>query len=200
MVNVTDEPRLEATAPSWRSRSRFWLGMGGLAVALLLVQLLRPQQVVQPLVTRVRDAGGLGPLLLGLAYLPAALTGVPLALLTASAGWLFGPVTGFLLALPACTAGSCLAFVVGRRLSGDPLLLARGAGRIAGAARALGTRHGFRAILLLRLLPFTPFSVLNFAIGATPISLRSYALATLLGSIPTCLAFAWAGAWLGGVR
>jgi uncharacterized membrane protein YdjX (TVP38/TMEM64 family) len=200
MLNLSVEPRLEVASSGSHGRARYWLGMGGLAAALLLLQLLGPQQLMRPLVVLVPQLGGVGPALLGLAYLPAALTGIPLALLTVTGGWFFGPVTGFLVALPACTAGSCLAFAVGRRLSGDPLFLARGEGRIARAARGLGTRHGFWAMVLLRLVPFTPFSVLNFAFGATPISLRSYALATLVGSLPACLVLSWAGARLSTMR
>lgn len=187
---------LAGVAPSTpRGRVRFWLGMGGLAAALVVVQALRPQQVLEPLVEQARGAGWLGPALLGLLYLPAALTGIPLGLLTFAAGWIFGPVIGFVLGLPACTAGSCAAFAVGRTLAGDPRFLARGEGAIARAARGLGTTRGFWAMVLLRLVPFAPFSVLNFAFGATPISPRTYALATLLGSVPACLALALAGAW-----
>ena len=183
-----------------RGRSRFWLGMGALAALLLVVQLLHPQHVLRPLVEQTRDAGWLGPALLGVLYLPAALTGIPLALLTFTAGWFYGPVTGPLVAVPACTAASWVAFAVGRMLSGDPLFLARGTGRIARAARGLGTRRGFWALVLLRLVPVTPFSVLNFAFGATPLSHRTFVLATLVGSIPACLGFSFAGAWLSGLR
>ncbi len=190
----------ELGSATWRGRVRFWLGVGALAAALLVVQLLNPQHVLRPLVERTRDAGWLGPALLGVLYLPAALTGIPLALLTITGGWFFGPMTGFLVAVPACTAGSWVAFAVGRALSGDPLFLARGKGSIAQVARGLGTRQGFWAMVLLRLLPVLPFSVLNFAFGATPISSGTFALATLIGSIPACLIFSLAGAWLSGMR
>lgn len=183
-----------------RGRARFWLGMGGLTAALLLVQVFHPQQLLRPLVEHTRDAGWLGPALLGGLYVPAALAGVPLALLTITAGWFFGPVTGFVVAVPACTAGSLAAFAVGRALSGDPSFLARGSGRIARAARGLGTSQGFWAMVLLRLVPAMPFSVFNFAFGATPISPATYALATAAGSIPVCLALSYAGAWLSGLR
>lgn len=187
-----------APAPP-RGRARFWLGMGALVAALLVVQLLHPQQILRPLVERTQDAGWLGPALLGALYLPAALVGLPLSLLTFTAGWFFGPVTGLLVAVPACTTGSCLAFAVGRSLAGDPQFLARGKGTLAETARRLGTRHGFWATVILRLVPLAPFSVLNFAFGATPISPGTFALATLVGSIPACLGFAYAGARLGGM-
>lgn len=200
MLSIPSETTPDVAPPSASGRARFWLGVSGLGAGLLLVQLLHPQHVLRPLVEHTREAGALGPALLGVLYLPAALTGVPLALLTFTAGWLFGPTIGFLLAVPACTAGSCAAFAVGRTLAGDPRFLARGSGGIARVARQLGTKQGFWAMVLLRLVPFTPFSVLNFAFGATPISPGTYALATFVGSIPACLASSYAGAWLSGLR
>jgi uncharacterized membrane protein YdjX (TVP38/TMEM64 family) len=122
------------------------------------------------------------------------------AVLTFTAGWLFGPVLASLMAVPACTVSACAAFAVGRIMAGDPRFLARGEGRIARLARALETRRGFWTVVVLRLSPVTPFAVLNFAFGATPIPLSTYALATLLGSIPATLGFAIAGSLLGGPR
>ncbi len=170
--------------------------MGGLAAALVALQLVNPQAALRPLVERTQHAGWMGPLLLGALYVPAMLVGIPATLLSLTAGWLFGTLIAFLVAVPASTVGACATFAVGRLLSGDPQFLARGRGDIAEVARGLGTRKGFWTVLVLRLAPVTPFSVLNFAFGATPISLRAYALATLIGSIPASLGLAYAGAWL----
>ncbi|HET6437424.1 MAG TPA: VTT domain-containing protein [Anaeromyxobacter sp.] len=183
-----------------RGRARFWLGLGTLLAVLMGFQLLGPQELLYPLVEGTRGAGWPGAALLGLLYVPAALLGVPLALLTFTAGWFFGPAIGAMVAVPACTAASCAAFAVGRAMSGDPLFLARGRGKLAAVARATTTVKGFWAIVLLRLLPVAPFSLLNFAFGATPISPATYALATLIGCVPACLGFSYAGAWASGMR
>jgi uncharacterized membrane protein YdjX (TVP38/TMEM64 family) len=180
------------------ARARFWVGLLVLALLLAAVQLLHPQALFPGVAARVREAGWVGLLLIGLLYVPAALTAVPVAILTFTAGWLFGPAVAFLVAVPACTASACAAFGVGRIMAGDPRFLARGGGRIARLARALESRRGFWTVVLLRLSPVTPFALLNFAFGATPVRLSTYALATLVGSIPACLGFAIAGAVLGG--
>jgi uncharacterized membrane protein YdjX (TVP38/TMEM64 family) len=179
-------------------RARFWRGLLVLALLLAAVQLLHPHALLPRLIDRVRDAGWVGLLSIGLLYVPAALMALPLAILTFTAGWLFGPVAAFLVAIPACTVSACAAFTVGRVMAGDPQFLARGDGRIARVARALETRRGFWTVVLLRLSPVTPFGLLNFAFGATPIRLSTYALATLVGSLPANLGFAIAGAVLGG--
>jgi len=186
---------------STRSRRRFWLRLLALALVLAAVQLLHPRHLLGELVERAREAGLLGLFVLGVLYLPAALLGVPMAVLTFTGGVVFGPVPAFLVAVPGCAVGSCAAFMVGRVMAGDPEFLARGSGRVARFARSLeGRRRGFWTVVLLRLSPVTPFAVLNFAFGATPMSLRIYALATLLGSIPASLGFAIAGALVGPQR
>jgi uncharacterized membrane protein YdjX (TVP38/TMEM64 family) len=99
-------------------------------------------------------------------------------------------------AIPANTLAACLAFLLGRALvRRDPGVLARGQGRVARAARALG-QGGFRLVLLLRLSWVAPFGLLNYAFGASSCRLRDFALATLLGTSPIILAYAWAGALL----
>lgn len=186
--------------PAPGARARFWLGLLVLAVLLAVFHLLFPHDVLLELEGRVREAGWPGLLLLALLYVPAALAGIPVAVLTFSAGWLFGPAAAFLMAVPSCTVSACAAFGVGRLLAGDPKYLARGEGRIAHLARSLGTRRGFWTVVVLRLSPVTPFALLNFAFGATPMRLSAYALGTLVGSIPATLGFAIAGALLGGRR
>ncbi|HET6436676.1 MAG TPA: VTT domain-containing protein [Anaeromyxobacter sp.] len=183
---------------SSRSRRRFWLRLLALAVLLAVAQLLHPQQILGHAVEQAREAGWAGRVVFGALYVPAALLGVPMAVLTFTGGVIFGPLAAFLLAMPGCTVGSCAAFLVGRVTAGDPGLLARGEGRVARFARRLEERRGgFSTVVLLRLAPVTPFAVLNFAFGATPMSLSTYALATLVGSVPANLGFALAGAFLG---
>ena len=80
-------------------------------------------------------------------------------------------------------------------LAADPSALARGEGRLARWSRAIG-RGGLRLVLLLRLAPVVPFSLLNFAFGATPTRLSHFALGSLLGTIPSQLGYACLGAIL----
>ncbi len=194
----SDDRSLAMARAAPGTRGRFWWGLLLLALLLAAVQVLHPHDFLPDLAERVRDTGWIGLVVLGALYVPAALTAVPLAVLTFTAGWLFGPVVAFLVAVPAGTLGACAAFGAGRLMAGDPRFLARGEGRLARLARALETRRGFWAVVLLRLPPITPFALLNFAFGATPIRLSTYALATLLGSMPATLGFAIAGAMLGG--
>ena len=54
-------------------------------------------------------------------------------------------------------------------------------------------KQGLSCVLLIRFSPVSPFNVVNFALGLTPVSARSYALGTLIGIIPGTMAYTWLG-------
>jgi uncharacterized membrane protein YdjX (TVP38/TMEM64 family) len=185
-------------APSRAALVRLLCGLAAVLGVVVAARLLGADAALAALAARARGLGAVGLLLHGLAYVPAALLGLPLVPLTMAGGLAWGPLAGAAVAVPATALSSCAAFLLGRRLlARDPEALARGEGRIARVARSLGGT-GFRTVLLLRLLPVTPFGVLNYALGATPCRLGDFALATLLGTVPSALVYAAAGALLGG--
>lgn len=55
--------------------------------------------------------------------------------------------------------------------------------RVAHLSRRIAQR-GFWAILIVRLLPIAPFSMVNLVAGATSLSLRDFLLGTALGMSP----------------
>lgn len=57
-------------------------------------------------------------------------------------------------------------------------------------------RHGFYAVLVTRLIPVFPSSVVNTAGAVTGISKLQFVLATLIGKLPTMVVFTVAGAQL----
>lgn len=146
----------------------------------------------------VRDAGLAGVLLFAAAYVIATLLLVPGAALTAAAGALYGVVGGAALVAPLATGAATLAFLASRavgrrwrpRFADDPRTR-----RIQGAVQA----RGFRLVLLLRLSPIVPFNLLNYALGATRIDLRSYVAASFVGMLPGTLLYVYLGAAAGDV-
>lgn len=112
----------------------------------------------------------------------ATVVPIPRTAFTLAAGLLFGPVLGVLIAVSASTASAVVA-----------LLLVRAAGwRLNRLNRhraiyRLDERlrdRGWQAILSLRLIPAVPFSVLNYAAGASAVRLQHFTLATLVGVLP----------------
>jgi len=196
MMRAVDPDPISTRRPGLEQAARRRLLVGALVLVAVVVaaRLAGLERWVAPAVAWLRGLGLAGAALLAIAYLPVALAGLPMALLGMAAGAVFGVAAGAAIAIPANAAAACLPFLVGRLLVGrDPSLLARGEGRVARAARALG-RGGFRLVLLLRLSWVAPFGLLNYAFGASPCRLRDFLLGTLLGSAPISVGYAWAGA------
>ncbi len=114
------------------------------------------------------------------------------------AGALYGTWWGSLIVFVGASLGAEAAFLLGRhwlsdwsrqRLAGFPKLLA--------IERAV-SREGFKLVLLTRLSPAFPFSLLNLAYGLSEVSLRDYNLG-LIGIIPGTILFCALGALAGDV-
>ena len=112
------------------------------------------------------------------------------------AGALYGPWLGSLIVFAGATLGAEAAFLLGRhwlrgwaqqRLSRFPKLL---------AIEKAVSREGFRLVLLTRLSPAFPFSLLNLAYGLSEVSLRDYNFG-LIGIIPGTILFCALGALAG---
>lgn len=144
-------------------------------------------------VDSIRGAGALGVATFAVAYVAAALLLLPGSVLTAGAGFAYGPLLGVLLVSPVSVVAATVAFVLGRTV-------ARGwiARRIAGSPRfaaideAVG-ESGFKVVLLLRLSPLLPFSVLNYALGLTRVSLRDFVAGSALGMLPGTVLYVYLG-------
>ena len=115
----------------------------------------------------------------------------PGPLLAGAAGLLFGTAVGTPVAIAAATLGATLAFSLGRWWAHDSVeAVARG--RLA-ALRAWIGRRGFYAVLYARLAPGIPYSLVNYAAGLSPVALRAFALATMIGCAPRAFAYAALG-------
>lgn len=110
-------------------------------------------------------------------------------------GFLLGPWIGAAAAVVGATGGALLTYFAARFAGGG--LLAR-EGRIARLAEGFGA-NAFAYVLTLRLIPLSPFGLVNVAAGLARAPIRAYAAATVLGSIPICLIYSHLGAGLGEV-
>lgn len=112
------------------------------------------------------------------------------------AGALYGTWLGSLIVFAGATLGAEAAFLLGRhwlrgwaqqRLSHFPKMQ---------AIEKAVSREGFRLVLLTRLSPAFPFSLLNLAYGLSEVRLRDYNLG-LIGIIPGTILFCALGALAG---
>jgi uncharacterized membrane protein YdjX (TVP38/TMEM64 family) len=132
--------------------------------------------------------GSIAPAIYVAAYVAAGLAFVPGVVLTLLGGLIFGPWRGLVYASLGSTLGACVAFLIARYTARD-MVEVWVAGR-PGLRRldSAVTRHGFRVVMLTRLVPMLPFGVLNYAYGVTGIGFGVYAVTSWACMLPATAA------------
>lgn len=163
------------------SRTRILLTTLGVAAVVALVLL-----VPLPTAVQLRDwatsVGPWFPLAFLAAHIVVTVLPFPRTAFTLAAGLLFGPVLGVLIAVTASTASALLALFAVRALGWQLSNLVSHPAIESVDARLRA--RGWAAVLSLRLIPVVPFSVLNYAAGASSVRVLPYLFATLAGLLP----------------
>jgi uncharacterized membrane protein YdjX (TVP38/TMEM64 family) len=195
------------TGETWPAALRRWLpvAMLGAAVALFFALGLGRYLTFEALAANraalsawVARLGPAAPVVYSLLYGAITALSVPgAALLTMTGGFLFGTVPGALAALVGATSGATIVFLVARSSFGT--LLERRAG-----PRLRKLEAGFRAnavsyLLVLRLVPLFPFSLVNIVAGLFGMQLATFVICSVVGMAPATFIFASLGAGLGAV-
>jgi uncharacterized membrane protein YdjX (TVP38/TMEM64 family) len=130
----------------------------------------------------------------GIYALAVALSLPGAALLTVSAGVIFGGLAGGLASLIGATAGATAIFLIARSALGGWLV--RRAGGHTEKLAAGFCADAFNYLLFLRLVPLFPFWLVNLVPALCGVRLATFVGATVLGIIPATFAFAFFGAGL----
>lgn len=152
------------------------------AVALVAVVLVVPLPTAVQLRDWAASVGTWFPLAFLGAHVVVTVLPFPRTAFTLAAGLLFGPLLGVALAVTASTLSAVIALLLVRAL-GWQLSTLVSHPRLDALDTRLSTR-GWPAVLSLRLIPAVPFSVLNYAVGASSVGVVPYFLATLVGLLP----------------
>lgn len=164
-----------------------------LAVPLAATQLPPVRAALLSLVDTMRAGGPAGVLLYFGAYAFGALFASPIALFSGMAGYVYGPVRGFLAASPANMLAATTAFLVGRFVLHDRVeRWTRDNQRWGAIQRAVGA-HPFKIAILLRLTVLVPQNFLNYGLALTRVRTTSFMLATWLGLLPVTFFQAYLG-------
>ena len=114
------------------------------------------------------------------------------------AGALYGTWWGSLIVFFGACLGAEAAFLLGRTwLRGWAMRRLEAFPKLQAVEQAV-SREGLKLVLLTRLSPAFPFSLLNLAYGLSEVSLRDYTLG-LIGIIPGTILFCGLGALAGDV-
>lgn len=166
------------------------IGIGLLAVALALLAIAwrwTPLREWINLASLISMAEGLDelpftPLAVVASYVLAGLLMVPVTLLIAVTGIVFGPIAGSGYALAGTLLSAAVSYAIGAWLGRDTVRRLLGP-RINRLSRRIAKR-GILAMMVIRVLPVAPFTVVNIVAGASHIRFRDYLLGTLFGILP----------------
>jgi uncharacterized membrane protein YdjX (TVP38/TMEM64 family) len=116
------------------------------------------------------------------AYVVGGVLIVPVTALIAVTGIVFGPMLGVAYAIAGTLASAAATYGLGRWLGRDTVRRFAG-DQINRVSRRIAQR-GVLAIVIVRVVPVAPFSVINIIAGASHIRWRDFMLGTALGMTP----------------
>jgi uncharacterized membrane protein YdjX (TVP38/TMEM64 family) len=151
-------------------------------VILVAVALLVPLPTALQLRDWATSVGPWFPLAFLAAHIMVTVFPFPRTVFTLAAGLLFGPLLGVALAVVASTLSAVIAALLVRAAGWQLSRLVRHP-RVDSLDARLRER-GWPAIVSMRLIPAVPFSVANYAAGASAVRLLPYTLATFVGLMP----------------
>jgi phospholipase D1/2 len=125
------------------------------------------------------------PVIVVAAYLIGGLAVIPVTAMIAVTGIVFGPVMGFVYALIGETLSAIFIYYLGRKLGRATVRRVAGK-RINELSRRIAKR-GLIAVVVVRMLPIAPFTIINLIAGASHIRFRHFVLGTILGMAPGTL-------------
>ena len=141
----------------------------------------------------IRGFGIFGPVIYILLYIASSilfLPGVPITLVGAFA---FGSVFGTIYVSIGSTLGASAAFLIGRYAARSMVegWMTKNK-RLQKIDEGVKT-HGWRMLMITRLVPIFPFNVQNFVYGLTKIRFLTYVLVSWICMLPATVAYVFAG-------
>lgn len=152
------------------------------AVVMVTVVLCVPLPTALQLRDWARSVGPWFPMAFLCLHVVVTVLPFPRTAFTLAAGLLFGPVLGVAIAVAASALSAVIALLAVRALGWQLSSLV--SHPRANSLNARLRERGWPAVLSLRLIPAVPFSVLNYAAGASSVGVLPYFLATLVGLLP----------------
>jgi uncharacterized membrane protein YdjX (TVP38/TMEM64 family) len=148
----------------------------------------------------IEGYGALAPAVYIAGYILAVVFFVPGLPITVLGGVAFGPLWGTFYVWIAATIGAGLAFLVARYgVRSTVERWVQASPRIAKMDGQVAS-HGWRIVMLTRLVPIFPFNLQNYAYGITRIGFWPYAITSSICMLPGTAAFTFAGGALSDGR
>ena len=126
-------------------------------------------------------------------YTILTVVGIPGTVLTIVGGSLFGLWHGTLISIISATLGAWASFLAARYLLQDFVQKKFVKNRLLNKFQIAVLDRPFAFVLTTRLIPVSPFNLVNYLFGLTTINWFDYTFATFIGVIPGSFAYTWIG-------
>lgn len=190
-ASLTTTAALRMTTGIW---IKLALGMLTIAVGWWGFSSIDYERYLTPtaLAQRLDGAGPAAPLLLiGSMVCAVIIPPIPSLPLDLAAGAAFGPFYGALYAIIGAEIGAIACFLIARALGRDALSRFM---KTDTTFCQTCTDHQLMGVMFLaRFIPVFSFDMVSYGAGLTNVSLKTFALATLLGTAPPTFAFTYFG-------
>ncbi|AOY86909.1 alkaline phosphatase [Marinobacter salinus] len=174
---------------NWRASPALWMA-GSIAGVGAVVGLLYAFGVHQQVLELLHwfDSFGVWAAIMFIGIMVVAVVLLlPGVLLTTGAGFVFGVVEGTVYVVIGTTLGAATAFLIARHFLGDHAhVYIRTRARLSVVSDEMAP-HGWKIVLLTRLIPFFPGKLSNFLFGLTNFSFGGFVTGTFFGVIPFSL-------------
>ncbi len=137
--------------------------------------------------------GAIAPVVFVAVYAAAVVAFLPATPLTLLSGLVFGAAWGTLWAWVGATLGATLALLVGRYAARGLVESWKVDNKRVKKLDEGVEKHGWRMLLITRLVPVFPFSLQNYVYGLTKIRLGTYVLVTGICIVPGVIVYSFAG-------
>ena len=169
------------------------LGVGLIVLLLVGAGFVLPiRDWVQSFTDWVQKLGPIGFIAFAVAYVIAVLLILPTWILTVSAGVAFG-LWGIPLVVVSATLGAALAFLIARSALRERVRTWAQKKPLHQALDKATSVEGWKVVGLLRLSPAVPFTLQNYAFGATDIPFWHFVIPTFFGIMPGTALYVYIG-------
>ncbi len=145
---------------------------------------------ITEIVSLIRSWGIAAPIMsIVLMVLQAVIAPLPAYLITAANGIIFGIVWGVIISSIGALLGAFVSFSITR------WFYTNYANKILSNSRAqhyiekMSSQHGFKLIVVSRLIPIISFDLISYAAGASKIKLSHFLSATFIGMLPATIVY-----------
>jgi len=139
------------------------------------------------------EAGPTGALLVGLVFVPVCVFLLPATLLTYTMAYAFGLWPSVLGVEVGAVLGAAVVFLLGRHFARDLVTRSAKEHPLLGALDQVLDERSFGLLVLIRLSPLFPYSLVGYALGASRAGFWRHLGATALAILPQVIVTCWIG-------